>query len=206
MLRSILALIVLAGMGIEAAPRSPDEIALDLDPARTEIQFTLGDVLHTVHGTFQLKSGTIRFDSATGKAGGEVIVDAASGASGSKARDRRMHKDVLESQRYPEAIFTPDRIEGSLAAEGPATVEVHGLFKIHGTEHEVTLQAQVSKKGGQWTAATHFVVPYVKWGMKNPSTFLLRVNDKVEIDIHATARARAGTRQPAPAETSVKTP
>src|SRR5690349_13265330 len=87
------------------AANATDEIVLDLNPAQTEINFTLPDVLHTVHGTFQLKSGTVRFDPATGAASGAVIVDVSSGASGSPARDRRMHKEILESGRYPEAIF-----------------------------------------------------------------------------------------------------
>jgi hypothetical protein len=34
-----------------------------------------------------------------------------------------------------------------------------------------------------WTATVHFTVPYAKWGMKNPSTLFLRVNDSVEIDL-----------------------
>jgi hypothetical protein len=32
-------------------------------------------------------------------------------------------------------------------------------------------------------------VPYVQWGMKNPSTLFLRVSNKVEISIHTVARA-----------------
>jgi len=40
--------------------------------------------------------------------------------------------------------------------------------------------------GDQLTAATNFVVPYVEWGLKNPSTFILKVSDKVDIDIHAS--------------------
>jgi hypothetical protein len=31
-------------------------------------------------------------------------------------------------------------------------------------------------------------VPYIKWGMKNPSTFILRVSDKVEITVETAAR------------------
>jgi polyisoprenoid-binding protein YceI len=192
MFQNVLTL-VLCAAALQAVPQATDEIVIDLDPARTQIQFTLGDVLHTVRGTFQLKSGTIRFDPATGKASGEVIVDVTSGASGSKERDRRMHKDVLESQRYPEAVFTPDRVEGHLLPEGSAEVQVHGLFKIHGAEHEVTFQTEVQMKAGELTASMHTVVPYAQWGMKNPSTFLLRVSDKVQIYIRAISLARPRT-------------
>ena len=171
-------------------PLGAQEKSLELDPARTEITFTLGDVLHKVHGVFQLKRGTIRFDPVTGKAGGELIVDATSGDSGSAGRDRRMHKEVLRSARYPEAIFTPDRMEGHLLPEGDSQVEIHGQFKLLGSEHEMTIHAQVRTKGDEATATARFVVPYVKWGMKNPSTFILRVSDHVEVEVRAIGRVR----------------
>ena len=164
------------------------------DPARTTVEFTLGDVLHTVHGTFKLKSGTITFDSATGLASGSIVVDATSGNSGSGARDRRMHKNILESDRFPEIVFTLDHIEESVALEGQSKVQVHGLLRIHGTEHEITLPFQVQADAGHVTATTQFPVPYVKWGMKNPSTFLLKVNDTVDIGIRAIGQMSAESR------------
>jgi hypothetical protein len=42
------------------------------------------------------------------------------------------------------------------------------------------------------TATMHFVVPYVQWGMKNPSTLFLRVGDKVNIDLEAVGHVRTG--------------
>lgn len=163
--------------------------AADLDPAKTEIQFTLHDVLHTVHGTFQLERGSIHVDPDSGNASGEIIVDVASGASGSDARDRRMHKDILESRRYPEATFMPDRVAGKLAPEGQSQIDVHGIFKIHGADHELTLHFQVERTGGQLIASTHFSIPYVEWGMKDPSNFLLKVDKTVDIDIKTTFNA-----------------
>jgi hypothetical protein len=45
--------------------------------------------------------------------------------------------------------------------------------------------------GPQVTAGAHFAVPYQKWGLKNPSTFILRVKDTVEIDVEATGHLAA---------------
>jgi flavin-dependent dehydrogenase/polyisoprenoid-binding protein YceI len=162
------------------------------DPARTAITFTLGDVLHTVHGTFKLKSGVVHFDPNTGKVSGSVVVDATSGESGSGARDRRMHKNVLQSDRYPEIVFTPDRLAGKMAMNGTAQIQMHGLFRIHGEDHEMTLDCQVGTEARQVTASTHFSVPYVQWGMKNPSTFILKVKETVDIDVHATGQLSDG--------------
>ena len=170
------------------SPAWAAETGIEFDALRTVVEFTLGDVLHTVHGTFKLRRGSIVFDPVTGKAGGSIVVDARSGDSGSSARDKRMHKNILESERFPEIAFVPDRVAGKLAPEGASEVQVHGQFRIHGEDHELTLPFQVQTAAGQLTATTHFGVPYVKWGMKNPSTFLLKVNDTVDITIRAMGR------------------
>jgi polyisoprenoid-binding protein YceI len=164
------------------------ESTVELDPARTTITFTLGDVLHTVHGTFKLKRGSITFDSSTGKASGEIVVDVASGNSGGGTRDKRMHKEILESARYPEAVFTADRVSGELAPRGASVLDVHGTFQIHGASHEMTFHFHADINGSEVASSTGFTIPYVQWGMKNPSNFLLRVSDKVEMSIQAVGR------------------
>jgi len=162
------------------------EIDLNFAPAKTNIDFTLGDILHTVHGSFNLKRGTVHFDPATNTIRGEILVDAASGHSGSDGRDKRMQNEVLESSHYPVIVFQPDHVEGRVADMGVSTIQVHGIFAIHGTAHEITIPVQVEMAPGQWTATSHFAVPYVAWGMKNPSTFVLRVSQSVDIEIRAT--------------------
>ena len=161
------------------------DTAFQLDPALTTVKFTLGDVLHTVHGTFHLKQGALQFEPASGKISGEILVDAKSGESGSGMRDRKMHKEILESERYPEIAFRPNKIDGTVVSQGKSSVKVHGMFSIHGVDHEITVPAEVEMSADHWTATVHFTVPYTKWGMKNPSTLFLRVNDSVEIDLLA---------------------
>jgi polyisoprenoid-binding protein YceI len=170
-----------------AAGNAGTDAVVEFDPGQTVVRFTLEDVLHTVHGTFKLKRGTIRFDSTTGKASGELVVDATSGNSGSEGRDRRMHKNILESDRYPEISFVPDRIDGTVVAGVVSHVQVHGIFRIHGTDHELSLPVEAIAGSDGTTAKIHFAVPYVSWGMKNPSTLFLRVSDTVAIDIEAKA-------------------
>lgn len=160
------------------------QIVLQCDKAQTAADFTLGDVLHTVHGTFTVTRGTIQFDPASGTVAGEMVFDAASGQSGNRSRDRKMHKEVLESARYPEITFRPDRVEGTVTNPGTAKVQVHGRFGIHGAEHEITVPVEVKLDAGRWTATSQFPVPYAKWGMKNPSVLFLRVGDSVDIQFH----------------------
>jgi len=161
------------------------EATLNFVPSQTTVNFTLGDVLHTVHGSFKLKAGQVRFAPASNAISGEIVVDAASGNSGSTGRDRKMHKEILESARYPEVTFRPDRVEGKVLALGTSPVQVHGMFGIHGAEHEITVPAQVELASDHWSLTVHFAVPYVKWGIKDPSTFILRVEKTVDIDLHA---------------------
>ncbi len=176
---------LLALLSFTVLSAAAQQSTLQLDPAHTSVKFTLGDVLHTVHGTFQLKNGALQFAPSSGKLSGEIVVDARSGESGSGMRDRKMHREVLESEKYPEISFRPDRVEGAVASAGKSSVKVHGLFRIHGVDREITVPAEVEMSTDHWTATVHFTVPYQKWGMKNPSTLFLRVNDSVEIDLTA---------------------
>jgi polyisoprenoid-binding protein YceI len=136
-----------------------------------------------VHGTFHLKHAELQFDPSSGKLSGEIVVDAKSGESGSGMRDRKMHKEVLESEQYPEISFRPDRVEGHVAGDGKSSVRVHGMFRIHGVDREIAVPAEVEMAADHWDANVHFTIPYAKWGMKNPSTLFLRVSDTVEIDL-----------------------
>ena len=172
-------LILLAG----SATLFGQEAVLDLDPARTQVQFALSDILHAVHGSFQMKQGSVHYDFATGKCSGAIVIDAQSGSSGSEGRDRRMHKSILESDRYPEIVFIPDHVEGTLSK-----ASVHGAFRIHGQDHEMTAVVETVPSAAGLDVTTQFIVPYVEWGMKNPSTLILRVGAKVNIDVHATGR------------------
>jgi len=176
-----------------AATVLAEEITWTLDPEATTIDFTLGATLHTVEGGFRLEEGELTFDPETGEVSGRVVVDATSGDTGNDKRDRDMHAKVLESERYPDFVFVPTRFEGTFEPAGVSEVTLHGTLQIHGGEHEIAIPATVAvnptEDGGRRLEATGtFEVPYVEWGMKDPSKFLLRVAKSVEVTVHAEGR------------------
>jgi len=187
-LRCVLAMAVITLLAASAgAQSSPTKMVLRFNPAATKIDWTLKDILHTVHGTFQLKSGVLVFDEDAGTADGEIIVETASAESGNHLRDERMKKDVLESTKYPEAIFHPEKVTGVVHDGQTQTVTVEGTFTIHGADHPLFLQVRTSSSDGKLNATTSFVVPYVAWGMKDPSTLMLRVGKDVQVKVEARA-------------------
>jgi polyisoprenoid-binding protein YceI len=181
--RGALAAVLLIGIAeLGAAAQSA---TFQLDPQRTTINFILGDVLHTVHGTFRATRGLLNFESIAGNLTGVIVVDARSGQTGNSMRDRKMHREILESERYPEITFRPDHVDGTISLQGKSSVRVHGIFGIHGADHELTVPAQIETSPDRWVATFHFSIPYAKWGMKNPSTLFLRVSETVDIDVNA---------------------
>ena len=183
--------LLLVAAAFRPLPIRADDVTLDIDAAASTVTFTLGAFLHTVHGSFKMKSGTLHFDPASGEADGEIAIDLTTGSTGLGARDAVMHGQVLESPRYPNAVFKPDAVTGRLNPNGESTLDIHGRLAIHGGAHEWTFRTTISTKGTQLAATTHTSIPYVQWGMKNPSTFLLRVNDHVEVDVRAVAHVRS---------------
>lgn len=192
-----LAVVAFTSAFVLAPAVGAQETVVNLDPARTKVEFTLGATAHTVHGEFKLRSGQIRFDKTTGKASGSIAVDATTGDSGSNGRDKKMHREVLESEKYPEIVFAPEQVQGAISPHGSSQVQVSGTLRLHGQDHPMTLSFSVqSDSGNQLQASTHFEVPYEKWGLRNPSSFFLRVNDSVDIDIHAVGELSPGAARP----------
>jgi polyisoprenoid-binding protein YceI len=154
-----------------------------IDPQASQVAFTLADVLHTVKGLFHVQSGTVDFDRSAPKISGSVVVAAGSGKSGNDTRDKRMTNDILDAPHFTDVSFVPRSYQGTLAPTGDSTIQVTGTFTLHGTPHELTVPMEVHMDGTKCTVKTHFKVPYVQWGVKDPSNFVLRVGKEVDIDL-----------------------
>lgn len=188
-MRKIAPLVLILAWG-SLAPAAAEERVLVLDPAATEVAFDLPATGHDVHGLFTLHDGEIRFDPATGAASGEIRVDLGAGVTGNASRDKTMREEVLETGRFPLARFVARRLEGELRPQGASRVELRGILDLHGTEHEITLPAEVAIDGPRLIADLSFPIPFVDWGLEDPSILFLRVAKTVSVQIHAAGELR----------------
>ena len=175
---------------LAASPRAPqgvqttsNPVVLTFDSNQSKVHFMVDATLHTVHGTFNVKSGTIQFDPQTGKADGAIVVYATSGDSGNSSRDERMHKEILETWKYQEATFRPTQIDGTVSLAAPSDFKVKGIFNLHGGDHDVIAQVHSEFTGDHWKGTAKFDVPYIQWGIKDPSNFLLHVKPVVHVEL-----------------------
>lgn len=157
--------------------------AIQLDPDNTQITFTLGATLHTVHGTARVRHGEIVYDPATGAVSGEVVVDGGSLQTGNTRRDRTMHEDVLETAKYPDIRFTPQRAKGTFNPTGESDLELSGTFDLHGSRHDIIVPVHVKAEGDRLSVTARLTIPYVAWGLKDPSFAVLRVEKQVSIEV-----------------------
>ncbi len=184
--------ILCVAMLLSAAPAPPSpqatqaathEIALTLDPAQSKVHFSVDSTLHMVHGAFSLKSGSLQFDPQTGKASGALVVNTVSGETGNNSRDQRMHKEILETWKFAEAAFRPSQVDGQVSLTAASDFKVKGIITIHGTDHELVADVHSEFTGDHWKATAKFDVPYTKWGIKDPSNFLLKVKPVVNVEL-----------------------
>jgi polyisoprenoid-binding protein YceI len=166
-----------------AAISSAQQQTFNANPSACSVAFALTGTGHEVKGTFHVQSGSIQFDRSASKMSGLIVVSAVSGESGDKGRDKKMHSDVLESAHFTDITFAPQSYQGTIAASGDSTIQVMGTFTLHGAAHDLTVPMQVHIDGSSVTATGKFVIPYVKWGLKDPSMFILKVAKDVQIDL-----------------------
>jgi len=159
-----------------------------VNPDASEVKITLKTTHELVNGAFHIQSGSIDFDRSNPKMAGSVVVLSGSGKTGNDSRDKKMNKDILKVEQYATVSFEPKTYTGAIALSGDSNLQVTGVFTLLGTPHEITIPILVHLEGTTATAKAHFVVPYVQWGLKNPSFLIWKADDDVAIDLSLTGR------------------
>jgi polyisoprenoid-binding protein YceI len=167
-------------------------IEIHFDPASTQIRFKVGNLLRDVRGTFQFKGGALAIDPDSTLAQGELLVDATTVHTGNAGRDKEIQEDVLESKRYPSIFFHAEHLRGEVPkTDGSSDVIAEGMLNVHGADHPLQMKVHLVRVGKALSATTHFTVPYVEWGMKNPrGSSFLHLSKTAQVDVSAKGTIR----------------
>jgi polyisoprenoid-binding protein YceI len=144
--------------------------AFTINSEACQVVFILGGNGHYVQDTLHVQSGTVDFDPGAQRISGSVIVAAGSGNSGEPSRDKKMDTEVLDTAHYAEVTFAPSSYQGTLAPSGDSTIQVSGVFTLQATPHDIKVPKQIHIDGATMTAKGSFTGPYVKWGLKDPTS------------------------------------
>ena len=155
-----------------------------VNPDASEVKMKLNTTHEVVDGTFHIQSGSINFDRAASHISGIVIVAAGSGKTGNDSRDKKMNKDILKVDQFATVSFAPKSYSGTVAASGDSTIQVSEVFTLLGTDHDLTIPMQIHIDGSKATAKAQFVIPYVQWGLKNPSFMFWKADNDVAMDLN----------------------
>ena len=155
-----------------------------VNPDSSEVRMKLNTTHEVVNGTFHVQSGAIDFDRSASRISGIVIVAAGSGKTGNDSRDKKMNKDILKAEQFASVSFSPKTYTGIITASGDSTIQVSGVFTLLGTAHDLTIPLRIHVDGSKATAKGEFVVPYVQWGLKNPSFLIWKAENNVVIDLN----------------------
>lgn len=177
----VFAVLALAATLVPSATGQRERFAVN--SAASDVKMTLKTTHEIVNGSFHVQSGTIGFDLSAPKMDGGIAVDAGTGNTGNESRDKKMKKDILQVQQYTTVTFAPKSYTGTIAPTGDSTIQVSGVFTLLGTPHDITIPMQIHIEGSNAIAKAHFMVPYVQWGLKNPSFMIWKADNDVAIDL-----------------------
>ncbi len=163
-----------------------------------EVVFESKAPMESFEGRTDQASGTIAADFANLGAGCEVriAVDMASLKTGIGMRDTHMRERHLETEKYPQAVFTGNRVvaaaPASLAPGGTARVTVAGTFDLHGVSREVELPVDLALAAdGTLTVRVQFNVLLTDHKIDRPKVLMLKLADEQKVSVVLTARTTA---------------
>lgn len=151
-----------------------------LDPDRSHLGFrsTSGWGLIKVKGQFSAASGqlTVADDGSTS---GEVVIDAASVATGIKKRDKHLRsKDILAVEAHPTIVYTVNDVVPGKGSEA----RVSGTLEVAGKTQPLDLDVRVSERDDAGvTIATETEIDRSLWGVDFKKLGMTRMTTPIEL-------------------------
>jgi len=138
---------------------------------------------------------TVEADDLSGELSMRMVVDLASLDTGIGMRNTHMRENHLETEEFPEAVFTGQSIvqtsAPALASGQPVELMVRGLFNLHGVEREMDIPATVTLAAdGSLTVESAFEVKLSDHEIKRPKFLVMKLADEQQVKV--TLKTRKG--------------
>lgn len=104
---------------------------------------------------------------------------------------RSMHEEVLESARYPEALFRSTGISGLKdEGNGEYSLQLQGDLTLHGQTRSITIPLTLRSTPGQIRTTGRYTLKQTDFGIRPYSTAggTIKVRNEVVIEFQITAR------------------
>ncbi len=185
------------------AASSPDAgvLYLTLQPDGTQAGYTAHEQLANRNlpsdavGTTSNVSGTlaIRQDGTILADQSRFVLDMTTLKSDSRMRDGYVRGNVLQTNKYPTAVFAPTATQGlssPLPSSGNVSFKLVGNLTVHGVTKQVSWDAQGKIAGNDLTGTASTTVTFEDFGMSPPRTIMvLSVEDSLLLTIDFNLRA-----------------
>jgi polyisoprenoid-binding protein YceI len=166
------------------------------------VKFKVEGPLDDVLGETHTIAGTLDLDPNAWTGGhGVLAVDLSQMRTGIDERDRDMRVEFLQTQRFPFALMTVDKIERpsaeKLEAGKGVEGEAVGSFEVHGIRRAIRVPVKLKLDDkGRMTVNGAFDVPFADYGIQRPQRLFLKLGDTAEVSFEVAFLENAPKEEP----------
>lgn len=197
----VLVFMATAAFGATPALPAPASERYVIVPAESSVGYRVGEVFlndnnrfHVAVGTTQIVRGEIVVNRANPAEShvGTIVVDISRLASDSARRDNAIRARWLESERFPNATFSPTAIRGlpeRIQDGEEIAFSIIGSLKVRDVARETVFATKLKLDGARLSGAATADVKMTDFGFQPPSIFgVLRSENDVKIEIRFVAQ------------------
>lgn len=165
-----------------------------------QVQFESDAPLETVVGTTHTITGFVELDPLSDGAGArsEIHVDLVSLRTGIELRDRHMRENHLETDRFPETVFSLSSIAlpaGGLQEGVRTSVLVKGSLLLHGVtrsiQPETFITYRQSPSGPVLSVESSFAINLKDFDIKRPQFLVMKLAEEQQVSVRFAAVANS---------------
>ncbi|MBK6765628.1 MAG: YceI family protein [bacterium] len=173
-----------------AACLADDTFTVTRDAAENLVTFTSDAPLEEIVGKTNAVTGYVTLSSGGGS--GEIHVDLASLDTGMSLRNKHMRDNHLETERFPEAVFSLSSLSlptGTLQPGTRTQVTVTGMLALHGVTKSIspTTYFTPSASGDELTIEAEFSVLLQDSSITRPEFLIMKVAEDQRISVKLVA-------------------